>query len=150
MIPNKDQIQFKIKNIIKEEGFELLESKIFFLNGNYVIRCIVDRVFGGITLSECSKINREIGSYLYEEKVLGERYSIEINSPGLDRPLKIPRDFMKVKGRKILLWFKEPVCGKVSLEGEILGVEENELILNYKGETLKIDFNKIKLGKEKL
>ncbi|MCK5287916.1 MAG: hypothetical protein KAJ79_02550 [Candidatus Omnitrophica bacterium] len=150
MIINKDQIQSKINNMVKEEGFDLLESKIFFLNGKHVVRCVVDHVLGGITIDECAKINRVIFSYLYEEQPLGERYSVEINSPGLDWPLKNARDFRKVKGRKISLWFNEPVNDKVFLEGEVLEIEENELILDCKGKTLKIAIDKIKLGKEKL
>ncbi|MCK5393930.1 MAG: hypothetical protein KAI91_06290, partial [Candidatus Omnitrophica bacterium] len=69
---------------------------------------------------------------------------------GLDWPLKNARDFRKVKGRKISLWFNEPVNDKVFLEGEVLEIEENELILDCKGKTLKIAIDKIKLGKEKL
>ena len=88
--------------------------------------------------------------YLEESKTLGEDYTVEINSPGLDRPLKEPKDFIRVKGRTVSLWLKEPVDKKDFFEAKVLSSDKNVLHLNYKGKDLDIAFDKIKLGKEKI
>jgi len=144
------QIQPGIKDIIEREGFELIDFKTFFSSGKYVVRCLVDYVWGGITIDDCARINKKIFSYLEENNALGGNYTVEINSPGLDRPLKTKKDFLKVKGKTVSLWLIKPVCDKEYLEGEVVNIEENKMILMHNGEPLDIDFSEIKLGKEKI
>jgi len=148
------QIQLKVKDIIEEEGFELIDFKNFFSSGKYVVRCLVDHVLGGITIDDCARINKKVFSYLEESNILGGNHTVEINSPGLDRPLRTKKDFLKVKGKTISLWLIKPVCDKEYdkeyLEGEVLSIEENKIILMHNGESLDIDFSEIKLGKEKI
>ena len=150
MLSRNKTFQDKIKSIIQEEGAQLLDYKVFIVSGKSVVRCIVDYPTGGITMDDCVKINRKIFSYLEDNDFLGDDYAVEINSPGLDRPLKEYKDFLRVKGKTILLWLNEPVCEKEYLEGKIEEVNENKLSLLYKDETIDIDFSKIKLGKEKI
>jgi len=150
MLSKNKTFQEKIKSIIQEQGAELLGYKVFIISGKSIIRCLVDYPTGGITMDNCVKINRKIFSYLEENNSSGEDYAVEINSPGLDRPLKEYKDFLRVKGKTILLWLNEPVCEKEYLEGEVKEVNENKLSLSYKDEIIDIDFNKVKLGKEKI
>ncbi len=150
MLLKDKRIEDKIKDIIESQGLELLDFNIFTTCGRHIVRCIVDYPEGGITMDDCAKVNRRIFSYLEESNSLGDDFSVEINSPGLDRPLKKYQDFLRVKGKNISLWLSEPVCGKEYLEGEVKEVEEGSLSLLYKGESVKIDFNKIKTGKERI
>lgn len=150
MADRDKQIQLKVENIVKSQGAELIDFKILFPGGKYILRCIVDRQEGGITLDSCVAINKRIVAYLEESECLGEDYVVEINSPGLDRKINQPKDFLKIKGRKISLWLNEPVEGKEYLEGQVLDVSDDKLLLGYKDKILKVDFNKIKVGKEKI
>lgn len=150
MINNRDNIRRKIEEISKQQGAEVLDCKFFSHRGKNTLRCVIDYPQGGITLDACGQINKRVFSYLDKSKALGEDYIVEINSPGLDRPLREPKDFLRVKNRNILLWLREPVEKKDFLEGKVLNSDENILRLNYKGKDLNISFNKIKLGKEKI
>ena len=147
---DKEKVRSEIKNIIEKEGFEMIEFKLFFYHGTYNICCLVDYLGGGITMEQCANLNKNISSYLDENKVLGDNYALEVDSPGLDRPLKNRNDFLRVRGKNISLWFKEPVDNMPFLEAEVLDISENELIVRYKKEVLKIDFSNIKMGKEKI
>ena len=144
------QIQIKVEDIIKEAGAELLELKIHSFRGKNILRCVVDLPQGGITLNSCATINRKAVAYLEETGFLGSDYSVEVNSPGLDRKLCTFKDFFRAKGRDIFLWLNEPVEGKEYLEGQVLALDDDELSLGYKDRILKISFNKIKVGKEKI
>lgn len=144
------EIQLKVRDIVKEEGALLIDFKVFFSSGKYLLRCLIDYPQGGITLHTCAAINKRIFSYLDESNILGDDYTVEVNSPGLDRPLKEASDFLRAKGRIISLWLKEPVCQKSYLEAEVVGIKGNKLSLLYKEKPLEINLNKIKFAKERL
>lgn len=143
-----NQIEEKVKEIIQKEKVELVEYKASSRRGKVTIRCLVDYPEGGITLDKCSFLNKTIFNQL-QEPFLDVDYTVEVHSPGLDRPLKKREDFVKVKDKEVLLWFKEPVLGKTHFEAKVKGVGEEKLFLEYKGKKIEIDFSKIKLGKQK-
>ena len=98
---------------------------------------------------ECFCI-KKIVYYLECSKALGENFAVEVNSPGLDRPLKSKKDFLRVKGRVVSLWFREPVLDKPSLEAEVLNIKRDILLIKYQEKVLEINFDNIKVGKEKI
>lgn len=150
MLNNKEELRSKVEDIARDQGAEVLDFKFFSYAGKQTLRCLVDYPQGGITIDVCTKINKKIFSYLEESGILGDDCVIEINSPGLDRPLKEPRDFTRVRGRIVSLWLKEPVDDKNYIEGQVIDIDKDILYLKYKGNDLKIAFNNIKLGKEKI
>ncbi|MCF7895193.1 MAG: hypothetical protein K9L69_03545 [Candidatus Omnitrophica bacterium] len=143
-----NKIEKKVKEIIKKEQVELVEYRAFNVRGRLTIRCLVDYPDGGITLESLGRLNKTIFNQLQED-LFDMDYKVEVNSPGLDRPLKQPEDFLKIKGKDILLWLKEPVLDKQFIEARLEGLEKNKLILNYEGSNISIDFEKVKSGKQK-
>jgi ribosome maturation factor RimP len=146
---NRENIKAKIEEIARAEMASLLSFKVFFSQGASAIRATVDYPKGGITLGTCARINKALDSYLQEEGLEG-KYTIEINSPGLDRLLKEPGDFLRLEGRQAGFWLREPVCGKEYLEGVILEVGDKDLLLSYKENKVILSFDKIKTAKEKI
>ena len=144
----KKDIEQEIKNIVAVEGAELIEFSMFFPQGKKTLRCLVDCIGGGITVDLCAKINKKICSFLEETNILGEDFSVETNSPGLDRKLKNSSDFQRIKKREVSLWLNESVIDKTYLEGKVLEVKEGSLVIDCKGKELEISFDKIKVGKE--
>ncbi|MCF7873850.1 MAG: hypothetical protein K9L84_03835 [Candidatus Omnitrophica bacterium] len=143
-----NKIENKVKQIIKKEQVELVEYRAFNLRGKLTIRCLIDYPAGGITLDKCGQINKIIFNQL-QESLSDVDYTVEVNSPGLDRLLKRPQDFLKVKGKNILLWLNQPVLDKQFLEARLKDLREGKLILEYKGDQISIDFDKVKTGKQK-
>jgi len=119
IVDKKENIKLKVQEIVKSYDVELFELKILSSRANTIIRCVVDYVLGGITLQVCAAINKNIALYLEESDILGQDFTIEIDSPGLDKPLRTDKDFLRVKGRDVSLWFNEPVEGKEYLEGRV-------------------------------
>ncbi|UCD14836.1 MAG: hypothetical protein JSV34_03690 [Candidatus Omnitrophota bacterium] len=146
----QDKIKVKVEQILKEKGIDLVEFSLFFSRGSCTVRCLIDYPAGGITLDECAAVNKEIFSFLGEGNLLGENYVVEVNSPGLERKLKTYKDFLRVKGKIISLWFKSPFEGKQYLEGQLADVDESQLCIKNKSGVFKINFNQIRVGKEKI
>jgi ribosome maturation factor RimP len=142
-------IEAKIREILGSQ-IELVELRIFYAAGAQSLRCLVDRVGGGITLDECGRINRAISEYLESSQVLGQDYSVEVHSPGLDRLLKTRPDFSRVKGRLVGLWLSEPVNGKTYWEGKVVEAGQQTLSILIKEAVLGIEYRVITTGKERI
>ncbi len=150
MAGSKEEARVRIEKIIAAAGAESFAVKIGYSGGKFSVRCIVDYPDGGITLEDCAAINRKIFSYLKTGNILGDDYTIEVNSPGLDRPLKTAKDFSKVKGRSVCLWLNSPLEDKAYFEGELAKVGAATLGLRYKDGIIEIAYEAIKFGKEKI
>ncbi|MEI8350117.1 MAG: hypothetical protein WCI77_08180 [Candidatus Omnitrophota bacterium] len=144
------ELQDKIEPIIVSCGLELIELTINKCTGRCMVRCLVDHGQGGVTVQECTALNRKIFSFLDESKILGDDFIVEVNSPGIDRPLRTHKDFLRVIGRTICLWLHEPVGGKSYVEGELCSVSKEELTLRNMEEFYRIDINTIKTAKERV
>lgn len=140
----------KIEKILAEEGIELIDAKLTFYAGDYRLRCLVDYVNGGITLEKCAMFNKRIVKFLEESNALGADFAVEVDSPGLDRPLKTYKDFARMIGKIVGVWPRAPLDGQMYFEGKIFDVSEQSLTLEAKGKNYIIDLDKINVGKEKL
>ena len=141
-----NQLQKEVEKIVCDEGAQLMELRVIPYRSKKTLRCIADLVEGGITVDTCASINSKIVSFLNESKTLGDDFAVEVNSPGLDWPLKTYRDFLRVKGKPVGLWLIERIDDKDYYEGVVDDVNDKGISICDK----KIDFNKIKVGKEKV
>ncbi|MFH1771209.1 MAG: hypothetical protein ABH872_00130 [Candidatus Omnitrophota bacterium] len=144
------KIKDKALEVLSDSKIELFEFRIFVSNRRKVLRLLIDYPEGGITIDECAAVNRKLFSFLEESKLLGDDFTIEVNSPGLNRPLRTGKDFLRVKGRYIMLWLVEPLDGRGYLEGRLMEVNKDVLEIAYKGEAIKVDISKVKTAKEKI
>ncbi len=147
--PKKD-LQVKIEEIIAQEGLDLVDFKFSFYGGGYSLRCLVDYPCGGISIDKCAEINAKIVGFLEESSLLGENFTVEVNSPGLDCPLKNYKDFLRAKGSVVGVWLNNPVEAKTYLEGEIVEANEHNIVLRAKDKTYTLEPAGIKLGKARL
>ena len=82
----------------------------------------------GITFEKCQKISRYLEQYLDEEGWLGEKYVLEVSSPGVSRPLKLRRQYPRNIGRKV----EVGLLGGESKEGTLLAVGEEDITIEQK------------------
>jgi ribosome maturation factor RimP len=110
----------------------------------------------GLTLDKCKLISRYLESFIDENKWLGEKYTIEVSSPGVSRPLTMHRQYLKNVGRDLQI---VPVEGK-KFEGKLLEVQEKEILMEVKMrvegkkrmelKNVEIPFSNIKKAKVKV
>jgi len=147
---NNSVLEAKIREISAGFGADLVEIRISLFSGVTAVHCVVDYPHGGINLETCAHINKAVVHYLEETGLFGEDFSIEVNSPGLDRKLKTALDFKRVTGRVVMLWFDNPVYEKTYWEGELEFINDEKISLKVKDKALPINIADIKTAKEKI
>ena len=110
-------------------GFELVELERAGSKGRPVFRVRVDRPDSepgkGISLDECAKVSRALEAYLDELPALGQRYVLEVSSPGVERPLVRRGDYERFRGHEVAVKGYAPLAGRGRrLQGELLGLED--------------------------
>ena len=138
-----------IRSEVGQSGIELIEVQFRRTGSRSVLTFIVDKP-GGVTLDECADVNRRLGVFLDRasdaagEDVLKGSYVLEVNSPGLDRPLRTPKDFERAKGEPVrVAWRAETGAGLVTV-GTLREVDRESIELEDKqGKTVKISFGAV-------
>lgn len=94
--------------ILDSMGIELVDIEFGRVGRDAVLRLFIDKE-GGIMLDDCANVSRELSLILDVEDVIACNYSLEVSSPGLDRPLKKPSDYQRFSGRLIKIRTYEPL-----------------------------------------
>lgn len=141
-----------LKRIIQEflntKGFDLVDFIYRYAGRDLVLRILVDKPEGSISLDECAYLNIEISRILDEKDILQARYILEVSSPGLDRPLKTKADFLRCINKLVKIFLNEPVNGKTELEGIISNVEGDSVHIDVSGEALEVSISNIAKAKQ--
>jgi ribosome maturation factor RimP len=100
-------------------GVEIAEVELRGAGKAQLLRVYIDKV-GGVTHGDCQLISERLGALLDEDDtLLGDGYTLEVSSPGVERKLSKPRDFERVLGQKIRVAVRQPIAGQVRLEGKL-------------------------------
>ncbi len=121
-------IQQLAEPILEAASTEAVEWSCHRQGERLVVRLLVDKV-GGVTIQHCTRLNHQIGQALEQAEMLEDTYTLEVSSPGLDRPLVTRRDFQRAIGDPLELRLHEPLGGTTQLEGELLVVQPEALVL---------------------
>lgn len=141
MTDNKQKVLDKCKETIESLGYELVEITNTKQYGTPTLTFFIDTdKEGGISLDDCETVSRAIDPILDETDSFGDAFNLNVSSPGIDRPLKFERDFVKNKNKEIEISFYAPVNGKKKIEGILTAWDETTvtILVNKK----EITFNK--------
>ncbi len=133
----KEQVEQGVMPLIKELGYELVELEIKGGGPSSIVRIYIDKE-KGVTVEDCALISKEVSDYLDTEDLIQSRYTLEVSSPGLDRPLTKENDFNRKKGEMIKLFTKDPQDQHNGLQGEIIEYKESGLYLKTDSETVSV------------
>jgi ribosome maturation factor RimP len=142
------QLGAVIQDYLKAQGLELVDLIYRYEGRDLFLRVLADRPEGGITMDECSRVNDDLGKILDEKDLITEHYILEVSSPGLDRPLVTQADFARCLKRKIRVFLREAVEGKIEWEGLISRVEQDKLYLEAQTGIIEIPIEKINKAKQ--
>ena len=145
-----DKIREIIEPVIREDGTELVEMIYRKEAGRQVLRLLVDKE-GGIQLSDCARLNQNIGHVLDEANIIQESYIIEVDSPGIGRPFKIKRDYERAVGRLVRVTLNEAIAEKKEHIGRLKQISDTgvEIDVKKKG-IIEIPFEKIVRAREEI
>lgn len=142
-------VEDSVKEVLEPLGFVLIELKSMRTADGIILRFLIDRQEGGITLGECTKLNNQIGQLLGEKNIINDNYILEVSSPGLDRSLVDLSDFRRAQDKKIHIFLKETQDGKLEFEGKLIKCDaEKIIIINNENKEQFIPFSKINKAKK--
>jgi ribosome maturation factor RimP len=128
--------------ILEELGLELVEVQFRREQVGWVLRLIIHRSTG-VAVDDCARVSREISNLLDVEELIGQPYHLEVSSPGLDRPLKTAKDFLRHQGQKIKVVTNQPIEEQQVLIGLVAQVKENGVVLATERDRFDIPFDRI-------
>ena len=116
-----------VQPIVDAKNFEIIDIEYVKEAGEYYLRVYLDKE-GGISLSDCELVSRELSEILDVKDPIKDNYFLEVSSPGLDRPLKKDKDFERYKGRDVEIKLYKPMNGSKQFEGELVGLTDDNNI----------------------
>ena len=141
----KDKVSALAHQIADEHEVEVFDIEIYG-RGKVVIRVTVDKE-GGVTLDDCARFSRSLGALLDVEDPLPRSYTLEISSPGLDRPLRNVKDFKKNSGKLARIITIEKIENQNFFVGRIHDVTDNSITLSVKNREIAIPLQNISKAK---
>lgn len=146
-LDNQQKIIEKIEKIVtpvvNEMGLSLVDIEYMQDGGYWYVRIYVENLNGEITLEECAAISGKIDEDV--DKLIEQRFFLEVSSPGIERLLKKIEDFIRFKGEKIKVSLKHKINDKKSFEGIITECKDNIIFLEIEEENIvEIPFLEVK------
>ena len=140
----KDRIGDIVAEPLKRENCELADIKISRYKHNVTLRLFVYGE-GGVDLARCAHLSRLIGDRLDAEQVFDDAYTLEVSSPGLDRPLVTARDFHYRAGETVRVSFADRKRKKIT--AEIVSATDDAVTFSADAETFTVPLAEIDQAK---
>jgi ribosome maturation factor RimP len=123
-----DAIEAVAMPVVRAHGLTLVDVDVRRGGRRAVVRFFIDKP-GGVTIADCQRFSEEIGDLLAAANVFPQSYDLEVSSPGLDRELRKDRELHWAMGKRVRVWTREPVDGRLELVGQLVEVGETFLTL---------------------
>ena len=137
-----ERVKELVKDYLEANGIELVEITYRREQGGMVLRLLVDAP-DGIKVNECEALNNFVSDCLDREDFVGERYILEVSSPGLDRPIVSDRDFERSMGKGLTITTYESIDEKKTHAGKLIGMDKESIVIESEGISTVIPRSKI-------
>ncbi len=137
-----DQLTEMLQPAAEALGYEFLGVEYVSQGVHSVLRIYIDHD-NGITVDDCTKVSHQASGILEVEDPINSQYTLEVSSPGMDRPLFTLPHFEKVVGQEINLRCHLGVDGRRKFKGELVEVDENQLVIRVDNQDYTVDFQDV-------
>lgn len=137
-----EKLQRPIEAAVRGLGYELVGVEHLPQGRHTLVRVYIDTA-EGITVDDCERVSRQVSGVLDVEDPIRGHYTLEVSSPGLDRPLFTAEHFVRYAGRKAKLRTSLPLAGRRNFTGLLQGMQDNEVVLLQDGEEVRIGLDNI-------
>ncbi len=142
-----ERIRAIAERVAQSRGLEVFDVQYRRESPGWVLRVILDRVPAGdaasggegVTVEDCQRVSEDLGTILDVEDPIEHAYTLEVSSPGLDRPLRDAADYRRFAGRLAKIVLAEAIDGQKHFRGRLQGVEDSDVLLaTGEGRTVRI------------
>ena len=143
----RQEVVSKIEEIAQRvaasDGIEVVEVEGKGGGGNQLVRISIDKP-DGVTHADCELVSQQVSTILDVENVVPGHYTLEVSSPGVERKLLKPNDYIRFQGKKAKIVLREPVENQRHLQGTLAGLENGTVSLDTgAGRVLRFPLNQV-------
>lgn len=133
----------KLAAVVEAMGYELVGVEFHPHRASALLRVYIDSE-SGVTLDDCQRVSHQLSGVLEVEDPIEGRYSLEISSPGLERPLFEARHFVRFSGSEVRIQLRELLDGRRKLIGRLLGMrDDNVVVVDHEGREWQVPLDLI-------
>ena len=141
-----DQIELLVEAPIESLGYELVGVEYIKNGADTVLRLYIDAE-QGIGIEDCERVSHQVSGILEVEDPISSAYSLEVSSPGFDRPLFKERDFVRFSGQEVKISMKLPIQGRRNFKGLLQGFSDGNILVEVDGEIYELPLTKLSKAK---
>jgi ribosome maturation factor RimP len=121
----KEKVRSLAEPVVSAEGMELIHVECIKMHMRWIIRLYLDKE-DGVTLDDCTAVSNQLGDIFDINDLVNGPYTLEVSSPGFDRPISRDQDFMKYRGSKVSIKTNLKIEGVRNFHGQLIDfIEEN-------------------------
>ena len=128
--------------VLKEMELELVDIEYLQEGGYWYVRIYIEKLDGDVSLDDCAKVSMAVEDDI--DKLIDKKFFLEISSPGVERPLKREKDYIRFTGSKIKVSLKHKINEKKNFEGILSKFENDTVFLMTDNEELEIPFKEVR------
>jgi ribosome maturation factor RimP len=154
------RIRAVAERVAQSYGLEIFDVQLRRESIGTVLRVIIDRPDRGVIealdeavgIEDCQRVSQDLSAVLdveedeLGESALGQQYTLEVSSPGLDRPLRHEADYRRFTGRLAKIVTTAPINRQSAFSGRIVAVEDSVVVLEEGRKTHRVPVDQIKRG----
>ena len=122
------RVQELAERVAIDHGLELVHAEVAGPENKPIVRIFIDKP-QGVTHEDCSEVSIHLGTILDVEDFIHAPYTLEVSSPGLDRPLRAAADYRRFAGRLAKIVVSQPVDRQTHFEGRLGGFEDGSIVI---------------------
>lgn len=133
MTAKHDALEAMVIPVVEAMGCEFWGMEYLSQGRNATLRIFIEKE-DGVQLEDCEKVSRQVSAVLDVEDPIAGEYTLEVSSPGMDRPLYTLAHYARFAGEKVELRLRVPFDGRRKFSGLIVGVEGDEVVVRVDNE----------------
>jgi len=137
-----DKVEHLIEAPVESLGYELVGVEYIKGGQDTILRVYIDSE-QGISIEDCERVSHQVSGVLDVEEPITSAYSLEVSSPGFDRPLFKLRDFERFAGAMAKITLKIPVQGRRNFTGALQGIADDNILIEVDGEIHELPIAKL-------
>ena len=139
-----DDLKRLIEPLVGDLGYEFVGLEYQSNPKNRLVRLYIDRPGVGVTLDDCELVSREVSALMDVEDPVSGHYTLEVSSPGLERPLFTDEQFRRFAGETARVYLHSPVESRRKITAVIVGIEDGVLELDDAGQRLHVEMDNVR------
>lgn len=130
----RNKLEALLAPLVADMGYEFVGIEYSSNPKNRLIRLFIDRADDGIGLEDCERVSLEVSALLDVEDPISGQYTLEVSSPGIERPLFVGEHFARFAGETARVAMQAPIDGRRNFKGRIVSADGEHVVLDVDGE----------------